>query len=444
MNGPDRDVVSVPLQLGDGTSLSVTAVSVGNPHCVTFVERLDEGECRRLGPLIERHPAFPNRTNVQFARVSARDALDILIWERGAGYTLASGSSSCGAASAAVRNGLCAHGRVKVGMPGGQLTIEVRPDWSLRLDGPVEEVRAPDLAAALAAVGERLGPSHLASIPPGWSSWSCYFKHVADADVIENVEAARRLELPVEIAQLDDGYEAAIGDWLDARPGFGSLSRLGERIREAGMRAGIWTAPFMVDPESRLAAEHPDWLVQDADAGLHWGRRMRILDVGHQPAAQHLAEVFRTLAAWGFTYHKLDFLYAGAIPGLAAYREGMTLIRDALGPGATVLACGAPLLPTIGLCDAMRIGPDVLPETSDPQPDVESLTRITGLRSWMNGRLWVNDPDHLVARSEIKERQRWAAYVGDYGGVRFSGDRLGELDELGLELTRQVLSNRAR
>ena len=130
--------------------LSVTAVSVGNPHCVTFVDRLDEGECRRLGPLIERHPAFPNRTNVQFARVSARDAVDILIWERGAGYTLASGSSSCGAASAAVRNGLCAHGRVKVNMPGGQLTIEVRPDWSLRLDGPVEEVYQGTLSAEFA------------------------------------------------------------------------------------------------------------------------------------------------------------------------------------------------------------------------------------------------------------------------------------------------------
>jgi diaminopimelate epimerase len=140
MNGPDRDVVGVPLQLGNGTTLAVTAVSVGNPHCVTFVERLDEEECRRLGPLIERHPAFPNRTNVQFTRVAGRGAIDILIWERGAGFTLASGSSSCGAASAAVRNGMCDHGPVKVGMPGGELTIEVRSDWSLRLDGPVEEV----------------------------------------------------------------------------------------------------------------------------------------------------------------------------------------------------------------------------------------------------------------------------------------------------------------
>ncbi|MBI1962433.1 MAG: diaminopimelate epimerase [Candidatus Rokubacteria bacterium] len=140
MNGPDRDVVAVPLQLGDGTALTVTAVSVGNPHCVVFVDRLDEAECRRLGPLIERHPAFPNRTNVQFARVRGRDALDILIWERGAGYTLASGSSSCGAAAAAVRTGACDHGRVTVRMPGGELAVDVRPDWSLRLEGPVEEV----------------------------------------------------------------------------------------------------------------------------------------------------------------------------------------------------------------------------------------------------------------------------------------------------------------
>lgn len=140
MNGPDREVVAVPLQLENGVTLSVTAVSVGNPHCVVFVPELDSVECRRLGPLIERHPAFPNRTNVQLVKVLGRDAIEILIWERGAGYTLASGSSSCGAAAAAVRNGLCRHGRVSVSMPGGTLAIDVRPDWSLRLQGPVEEV----------------------------------------------------------------------------------------------------------------------------------------------------------------------------------------------------------------------------------------------------------------------------------------------------------------
>ena len=140
MNTPEREVVDVPLQLADGTALTVTALSVGNPHCVIFVDRLDSAECRLVGPLVERHPAFPERTNVQFARVVDRTTVDVLIWERGAGYTLASGSSSCAAASAAVRNGHCDHGRVTVRMPGGDLVVDVRRDWSLRLEGPVEEV----------------------------------------------------------------------------------------------------------------------------------------------------------------------------------------------------------------------------------------------------------------------------------------------------------------
>jgi diaminopimelate epimerase len=139
MNGPEREVVAVPLQVGDRT-LTVTAVSVGNPHCVVFTDRLDEAETRRLGPQIETHPAFPNRTNVQFARVASRSQVDILIWERGAGWTLASGSSSSAVACAAVRNGFCDHGLVTVRMPGGTLSVDVRPDWSIRLQGPVEEV----------------------------------------------------------------------------------------------------------------------------------------------------------------------------------------------------------------------------------------------------------------------------------------------------------------
>src|SRR2546426_422293 len=90
-----------------------------------------------------------NFVTVEMGRATFRapDTLDILIWERGAGFTLASGSSSCGAASAAVKNGLCDWGRVRVRMPGGELVIEVRPDWSLRLEGPVEEVYRGTLSA---------------------------------------------------------------------------------------------------------------------------------------------------------------------------------------------------------------------------------------------------------------------------------------------------------
>jgi diaminopimelate epimerase len=151
MHGPDRDVVGVPLQVGD-RFFTVTCVSVGNPHCVVFADRVDEADVRQWGPRIETHPAFPNRTNVQFARVLDRQRIELQIWERGAGYTLASGSSSCAVAAAAVRNGL-ADGRVTLGMPGGTLAVEVRSDYSIRLRGPVAEAcvgeLAPELGAAL-------------------------------------------------------------------------------------------------------------------------------------------------------------------------------------------------------------------------------------------------------------------------------------------------------
>ncbi len=151
MNGPEREVVRVPLQV-DGETLLITAVSVGNPHCVVFTDKLDEGRARTLGPKIEHHPAFPNRINVQFARIASRSQVDILIWERGAGYTLASGSSSSAVACAAVKNGLCDHGLITVRMPGGTLSVDVRPDWSIRLQGPVEEVYAGTLSREFLSV----------------------------------------------------------------------------------------------------------------------------------------------------------------------------------------------------------------------------------------------------------------------------------------------------
>lgn len=147
MLGPPREVVDEPLAVGDRT-LRVTAVSVGNPHCVVFVERLDERDLRDLGPRLERHPAFPRRTNVQLARVAGRDRVEVLVWERGTGPTLASGSSSCAVAAAAVRRGLTDR-RVAVHLPGGRLDVEVGPDFALRLDGPVEEVFEGALSADL-------------------------------------------------------------------------------------------------------------------------------------------------------------------------------------------------------------------------------------------------------------------------------------------------------
>ena len=125
-----------------GRTLAFTGVSVGNPHCVVFKqagESWSREDLLKLGPALENHPLFPKRTNVQLAVPTGPKEIFILIWERGAGETQASGSSSCAAASAAVRLGLV-KSPVTVKMPGGQLNIQVAPDFSLTMKGPVAEV----------------------------------------------------------------------------------------------------------------------------------------------------------------------------------------------------------------------------------------------------------------------------------------------------------------
>jgi diaminopimelate epimerase len=138
--GPRRDVVDELIDV-DGRAMKITAVSVGNPHCVVFVPDLRDVELDVLGPRLERHSMFPNRTNVQFAERRSGRRVAILIWERGAGVTMASGSSACAVAAAAVRKGL-ADRDVTIEMPGGNLRISVAEDWSIRMAGPAVEVYA--------------------------------------------------------------------------------------------------------------------------------------------------------------------------------------------------------------------------------------------------------------------------------------------------------------
>lgn len=126
------------LELGS-RSIPVTIVSVGNPHCVVFVDELRREDLLRDGPLLECHPRFPDRTNVQLARVASRKEIELLIWERGAGETSASGTSSSAVAAAAYRRGLI-DGDVRMLMPGGRLDVLVRNDMSISMSGPVSSV----------------------------------------------------------------------------------------------------------------------------------------------------------------------------------------------------------------------------------------------------------------------------------------------------------------
>ncbi len=144
-----EELIEQPIAAG-GHSLRFTGVSVGNPHCVVFRplgSTWQREEMLALGPLLENHEIFPRRTNVQFAVPVGPHHLRILIWERGAGETQASGSSACAAASAAVRLGLV-RSPVTVVAPGGELEIEVREDYSLTMRGPVEEVAQGTLSPA--------------------------------------------------------------------------------------------------------------------------------------------------------------------------------------------------------------------------------------------------------------------------------------------------------
>ncbi|MFQ5961183.1 MAG: diaminopimelate epimerase, partial [Candidatus Methylomirabilales bacterium] len=145
--GEEREVVNEELRL-EGDRLPFTAVSVGNPHCVILVDSLEPEALRQLGPQIEHHASFPQRTNVQFAKAGSRDRVAILIWERGAGYTLASGTSACAVAAVCHRLGLV-DDQVTIQMPGGDLAVTIHPDWELTMRGPVSEVYtgsfSPDL-----------------------------------------------------------------------------------------------------------------------------------------------------------------------------------------------------------------------------------------------------------------------------------------------------------
>lgn len=324
-------------------------------------------------------------------------------------------------------------------------------------DGPVAHVCADSLDGALALIATEwataLVSRPLQSLPAGWCSWYTYWNTVTAKDVLDNLAVMDEEGLAIDVVQVDDGYQRNIGDWLDGRPGFGDLDEVAQRIIESGRTPGLWTAPFLVGVESELARAHPDWLVEGAVASeRHWGQEIRVLDVTHPDAAEHLVEVFATLRRRGFAFHKIDFVYGGAMEGgrvedvtpIEAYRRGLALVRQGAGEDAVILGCGAPLLPSIGLVDAMRISPDVMPEWAPvlgdlSQPAMQSAISAGRARAWMHGRLWVNDPDCVLVRPEVERPGPWHEYVRTLRGLALSSDPLPALDTDHLERMRALM-----
>jgi diaminopimelate epimerase len=147
MTGPRREVINEQLEVR-GTAFTFCAAAIGNPHCVIPLPEISAAMAREFGPFIEVHSNFPNRTNVQFLKVLDRSNIQIEIWERGAGHTLASGSSSSAAAAVAHKLGLC-DGSITVHMPGGKLAIEIGKGFDILMTGPVTRVGEGTMTAEM-------------------------------------------------------------------------------------------------------------------------------------------------------------------------------------------------------------------------------------------------------------------------------------------------------
>jgi alpha-galactosidase len=322
----------------------------------------------------------------------------------------------------------------------------------VRSSGAVVSSAAADAESVLAAYADafaqRAGSTPSTGTPPPsvWCSWYRYFEEITAADVLENVRALDEHDLVVDVVQVDDGWSPGLGEGLVVADRFGSLDAVVEEVRATGRRVGIWVAPFVVGARSTLATQRPQWVV--GDAGRNWGDDLVGLDLTHPGVVDLLAETFTRLVDRGIDYFKLDFLYGGAVPGrrlegmtgVEAYRSGMSLIREVVGPGAVVVGCGAPILPSVGLVDAMRVSPDTFHEGGeDGSHGLRGLMPLAA-RAWQQGRFWVNDPDCLVARPSYAERDRWSDAVAAFGGLASFSDRVGDLDDHGLTQVRALLA----
>lgn len=320
----------------------------------------------------------------------------------------------------------------------------------VQASGALERWTAPTVADALVAAGDRLGArlgARTGRQPRVWCSWYRYFEAVTADHVLDALADLREHGLPTDVVQIDDGWSTGLGDGLRPRPGFGDLDRVVGEVRGAGLRAGLWLAPFLVGRDTEVAREHPEWLT--GDAGRNWGQHLVGLDLLQRGVQDLLRSHLATLRALGVDYLKLDFLYGGALPGpgrdraeaVTAYRTGLSLIREVMGQDCLLLACGAPLLASVGLVDAMRVSPDTFHEgASDGSRGLRGLMS-TAARTWMHGRLWTNDPDVVVARPGFALRDRWAWESQRFGGMRSWSDRWGELDEHGRVLVRDALTH---
>ena len=294
----------------------------------------------------------------------------------------------------------------------------------------------------------RRGDSPPRRVPQGWLSWYHYGTWVTREDVLQNagiLADGALAGLGYDQVLVDDGWQEAYGDWIPNRKFDPSLGDLAARLIRRGQVPGLWIAPFLVSTGSDLALHGPaDWFLSDPYGGgrlidpvhVSFGP-MYVLDARRRRVQDHLERTFAGLREQGFRHFKIDFLYAGAYPGVRALRDGLRAIRRGARDGY-LCASGAPLLPLAGLVDGCRIGQD----TATPLYDFEKgepvcrifgdevlwIARNTACRHFLD-RWFQLDPDAALvgANLTVEQARQLVTVVALAGGPFFATDDLARL-----------------
>ena len=282
----------------------------------------------------------------------------------------------------------------------------------------------------------------------GYTSWYRHYDNINEQKMLFDLGSVKTQRFPADVFEIDDGWQTAVGDWLrfDTVKFPGGMAQMAEKIRETGMTAGLWLAPFVCEENSDLFREHSAWLCYDEKgepvrAAGNWSGAY-VLDIYNIQVRAYLRDVLKTITQeWGYKLLKLDFLYAVCIQPRPDKTRGQIMaeaidfLRECAGD-ARILACGVPLASVFGKVEYCRIGCDVSMDFDDkPYMRAAHRERIstrnsilnTVFRRQLNGRAFLNDPDVFLLRMEennmtFSQRQMLAEVNGMMGGVHLTSD----------------------
>jgi alpha-galactosidase len=320
----------------------------------------------------------------------------------------------------------------------------------------------PSRPALLAKLAARIDRNHpplkFARPPAGWCSWYCFGARVTAKNVMDNLGAIEKGVPQLKFVQLDDGYQPAMGDWLETGTAFGGdVQKVLQAIRRQGFEPAIWVAPFIAEAKSHIFQQHPDWFMKGEDGQPLPANKVTFQGWRHGPwyaldgtnpeVQKHLESVFRTMRRdWGVTYFKLDANFWGAMHGgrlhdpkatrIEAYRRGMQAVLRGAGD-SFILGCNHPIWPSFGLIHGSRSSGDI----KRSWDTFQKVARQNLNRNWQNGSLWWNDPDAvtLSGAMPMEEYRFHATMTVAAGGLVLSGDDLSTLPEDRLVMLKKLL-----